>query len=272
MARKTNEPIKGLGQKDKLTVQKSTPLLSLWRSELTLAEFKILDTYLARINSHNPEQREVLFEKGELESILGVQRINNDELKQRLKHLMGQVVEILDEDDEDGFRMVTLFEDAYLRQDKNGLWQVKMECTQQAMKYIFNIENLGYLRYKLRCITSITSRYTYVLFIYLEKNRFRKTWEVDVDELKEILSCEKEETYKKFYRFNELVLKRVQQEMYEKTECRYTVHIFHRFANYICRWTRQRNMGVSSRPILTSDIITSLRGSRTRKKTALKSL
>lgn len=224
MARKKNESsIRGLGAKDKLTVQKSMPLLSLWRSELTLPEFKILDTYLARINSHDPEKRIVVFEKGELEKILGVQKINSDELKKRLMHLMGQVVEIPDEDEDTGFRLVTLFEEAYVRQDKkSGISEVKMECTPQAMKYIFNIENLGYLRYKLRCITSITSRYTYVMFIYLEKNRFRKTWEVDVDELKEILSCEKEETYQQFYRFNDLVLKRIQYELHEKTECRYS--------------------------------------------------
>ena len=39
-------------------------------------------------------------------------------------------------------------------------------------------------------------------FIYLEANRFRKSWEVSLDELKEILSCDKEETYKAFKRFN----------------------------------------------------------------------
>ena len=214
--------IRGLGEKDSLVVQKSTPLLSLWRSDLTLAEFKILDTYLARINSHNPEEREVCFEKGELENILEVQRINNDELKARLKHLMGHVVEIPDEDEEEGFRLVTLFDEATAKQDESGLWTVKMMCTVPAMKYIFNIENLGYLRYKLRCITSITSRYTYIMFTYLEKNRFRKSWEIDVDELKRILCCENEETYKQYYRFNDLLLKRVQKELHEKTECRYT--------------------------------------------------
>ena len=36
----------GLGHFDKLTVQKSRPLFALWRSDLTLSEFKILDTYL----------------------------------------------------------------------------------------------------------------------------------------------------------------------------------------------------------------------------------
>lgn len=222
MARKKIEPIVGLGKEDKLTVQKSLPLFALWRSELTLSEFKILDTYLSRIDSHKPDKRQVLLTKGKIEEALGVQKINNTDLKARLKHLMGNVVEVPDKDTKKGFRLVTLFEEAEAEQDENGLWQVKLECTQKAMKFFFNVENLGYLRYKLRCITSLTSRYTYIMFIYLEANRFRKSWEVELEELKSILACEDEEYAKEFKYFNRDVLKKVQKEMHEKTECRYT--------------------------------------------------
>lgn len=221
MARKKTDSLKCLGNEDKLTVQKSLPLFALWQSELTLAEFKILDTYLSKINSHQPDKRAVKFEKDELVKILGVQKIDNTVLKKRLKHLMVNVVEIPDEDEEKGFRLISLFEEAVAETDKDGLWQVRLECTQKAMKYIFNIENLGYLRYKLRCITSITSRYTYIMFIYLEANRYRKSWEVPLAELKKILNCDKEELYKEFKFFNQKILKRVQSEMHKKTACRY---------------------------------------------------
>ena len=222
MAKKKVEPIIGLGNEEKLVVQKSLPLFALWQSDLTLSEFKILDTYLSRIDSHKPDKRQIVLEKGEIEEALGVQKINNPVLKSRLKHLMGNVVEVPDKDTKKGFRLVTLFEEAEAEQDENGLWQVKLECTQKAMKYFFNIENLGYLRYRLRCITSLTSRYSYIMFIYLEANRFRKSWEVDLEELKRILACENEETYKEFKYFNNLLLKKTQKELHEKTECRYT--------------------------------------------------
>ena len=222
MSRKKIEPITSLGNEDKLTVQKSLPLFALWRSDLTLSEFKILDTYLARIDSKNPDKRAVMFEKGELEEKLGVKRITQPQLEERLKHLMGNVVKIPDANEKKGFRLIALFEEAVAEQDDYGLWQVKLECSQKAMKYIFNIENLGYLRYKLRCVTSIASRYTYIMFIYLEANRFRKSWEVGLDELKRVLACENEETYKEFKHFNNLLLKKVQKEMHEKTECKFT--------------------------------------------------
>lgn len=221
MARKKIEPIVSLGDESKLTVQKSLPLFSLWRSELTLPEFKILDTYLSRIDSHNPERRAVRFEKGELEKALGVKKLNAQDLKTRLKHLMGSVVEVPDSSTKRGFKLVTLFEEAVAEQDENGLWQVSLECTQKSMKYFFNIENLGYLRYKLRCITSLTSRYAYVMFIYLESNRYRRSWEVPLDELKIILNCDNEETYKEYKRFNDRLMKRVHKELTEKTECQY---------------------------------------------------
>lgn len=223
MARKKKiDPIIGLRNEDKLTVQKSIPLFSLWQSELTLAEFKILDVYLSRIDSHHPEKRAVMFEKGELEKILGVKKINNDQLKERLKHLMGHVVEITDKDEKKGFKLITLFEEAVAEQDDDGLWQVKMECTQKAMKYVFNIDHIGYYLYKLRCIMSLSSRYSYILFLYLEKESYRKSWEIDLAELKQKLRCDRVETYTAFKEFNKQVLKRAQKEIHEKTDCRYS--------------------------------------------------
>lgn len=219
--KKKIEPIVGTGKdpENQLTVQKSRPLFSLWRSDMTLPEFKILDTYLSRIDSHQPDKRTVIFTKGELEQLLGVKKINKADLSQRLNNL-GRFVEV--EKSDRKIHKVALFEEAYGEMDDYGLWQVRLTCTPSAMKYIFNIEELGYLRYKLRCITSLTSRYTYILFMYLEANRFRKTWEVEVDELKKILSCDTEQTYSQFKRFNDLILKKCQKELHEKSECRFT--------------------------------------------------
>ena len=208
--------------KDTYEVQKSNPLFSLWKSDLTLSEFKILDTYLSRIDSHKPEQRCVVFEKGEMENLLCVTQIKTNELKERLKHLMSQVVEIKDPKEKDGFILITLFEEAQCKKDDNEQWQITLECTQKAMKYFFNIENLGYLRYKLRNVIALNSRYSYILFMYIESNRYRKSWEVSVDELRIILNCEKEETYSEYKRFNEKILRRCYEELTEKTELRYT--------------------------------------------------
>lgn len=212
----TTTPLKGDCTEHSL-VQKSYPMLSLWSSPLTLQELKILDTYLARIDSHSPEHRWVQFQKGELESILGVRRIKPQDLKERLRHLC-IVLELEDPSAPRGFRSITLFEQMFCNQDNDGLWQVDMQCTTAAMQYIFNIDNIGYLKYRLQAILHLRSRYSYVLFLYVERNGFRKTWDASLDELRQILRCD-EPSYKEFRRFNDRILKRAQREILDKTDC-----------------------------------------------------
>lgn len=223
MGQREFEPIRGLGKDtEKLLVQKSRPLLSLCRSELTLAEFKIFDTYLSRIDSHKPEKRAVIFSKGELEHLLGVDRIRTEELDKHLEHLM-KTVRVENSSIKRGFSRISLFEKADCIQDEDGLWQVKLKCSRAAMKYIFGIESIGYLRYKLRCVIHLKSRQAYLLFLLLEKNRFRGSpFEIDLEDLKKAIGCEKEESYKDFKRFNSLVLRRISAELIEKTECKFS--------------------------------------------------
>lgn len=221
MTKKKTEPIETLGRDtDKLTVQKSKPLFALWSSELTLAEFKILDTYLGRINSHDDEHRTVKFEKGELENLLGVKQLKPQVLDDRLKHLM-TTVRIPDPERKRGFTRISLFEKAHAEQDDYGVWEAELTCTESAKKYIFDVENLNYLRYKLKNIINIKSRYTYIMFLYLWENKYRGTWEEPLEKLKSVLNCDKEPTYKEFKRFNDLVLKKVYKEIHKATDIKY---------------------------------------------------
>lgn len=220
MARKKIEPIENLGSMDKLTVQKSRPLFALWRSELTLAEFKILDSYLGRINSHDEEHRTVTFSKGELEALFGLKQIKPEVLDERLKHLMISV-RIPDNSNKKGFTRISLFEKAYCEQDEYGQWQVELTCTPSAKKYIFGLDDIGYLRYKLRCVVNMKSRYTYIMFLHIWDNKHRISWEVPLDELKEMLRCDEEDTYKEFKRFNDLILKKIHKEIHAVTDIKY---------------------------------------------------
>lgn len=213
---------KGIGKTPKdLLIQKTNPLLSLSETKLTLAEFKILDAYLARIDSHVPEKRFIRLEKGEIEKLLDVSQIKPRDLEKRIDNLF-QTVTIRDENQSKGFCKIALFEKATCYQDDDGLWQIDLGASLSAMEYIFNPERLGYLRYNLRNVIKLTSRYSYVLFLYLEQNRhMHLSWEVTIDELKSLLCCTAD-TYTQFYRFNDLVLKKCFEELNEKTDCKFT--------------------------------------------------
>lgn len=197
-------------------IQKARPLQSLSETDLTLPEFKILDAYLARINSHDPDKRTVKLEKGELEKALGVTEIKQDDLEKRLRHLF-QIIKVKDDRKRKGFKLINLFEEADAEQDEDGLWLITLTCTASAREYVFNIDNLGYLRYRLKNVINLTSRYSYVLFLYLLDNRFRKTWSIDLVDLKALLNCNAER-YKQFKFFNAEILKKCHKELCEKTD------------------------------------------------------
>ena len=59
-------------------VQKSRPMIALAESNFTLPEFKMMDAYLSVIDSHTPENRSVVWAKGELENLLEVDRCGLD--------------------------------------------------------------------------------------------------------------------------------------------------------------------------------------------------
>ena len=58
--------------------------------------------------------------------------------------------------------------------------------------------------------------------MYLENNRsrHRKTWEIGLDELKEMLNCTAE-TYDRYKYFNDAILKKCHKELNEKTDCHF---------------------------------------------------
>lgn len=210
---------RGTGKSDEPVVQKSKPFISLVDSEMTLPELKILDFYLSRINSHEPEMRTVFFKKGELERILKVKKINKEDLDSRLNRLFTSVR--LWDDNAGHYHKIALFEEIQGSRAIDGEWEIILTCTPAAKKYIFNIDNLGYLQYRLSNIVNLTSRYSYAMFLYLENNRFRKSWEVSLTDLHTELGVHGE-TYVDFYRFNDLILKKVQKELNEKTACHFT--------------------------------------------------
>ena len=63
----------------------------------------------------------------------------------------------------------------------------------------------------------MTSRYSYILYLYLESNRFRGSWTIQLDDLKKMLCC-MADTYSEYKRFSTMVLKKCQKEISKKTD------------------------------------------------------
>ena len=203
---------------DNNEIQKCRPLFyDLWKEKdaISMTEYKLLDIYMSAINSHDINTREVLFESNHLNETLGTGYTRED-IQKIFKKMMQLVVKA------DKNILVSLFEATYIQQNEKNEFQVLLKCTESAQKYFFNLDNIGYFSYKLKSTLAIGSVYSYLMFNYIEMNRFRKSWEVSVDDLKQYLNCTTEETYKQFKRFNDLVLKKCLNELTEKTELKYS--------------------------------------------------
>ena len=199
-----------------MLVQKSNPLLTLCQSDMTLEELKILDIYLAHINSHDESTRDVVFSQGEMEALLGVQRIRATDLRNRLRHLLGTVIDLGNPSSKKELKQVTLFSMAVSKKEQNGRWYVNLRCTDDALKYVFDIETIGYIRYRIRKVVQLKSRYSYVLYMYLLHNAFRVKWTIPIEKLKTILCCEDVARYQEFKYFNRDILQMSHQELTEK--------------------------------------------------------
>lgn len=199
-------------------VQKSIPLLDELRHQnLKMFELKLIEVYLSRINSHKPESRTVIFEKDELKQIFGT-TFHIDNLRQSLNVIRHLEVSELSED---GTRITekttNLFDYSEIVHDKNGVAFIKLECSQRAMQYIFFLEDIGYLRYKLRNVIHLQSKYSYSLFLYLVQNKFKQSWRVSIADLIEILKT----PYETYTEINKLILKPVLTEINSKTSLQY---------------------------------------------------
>lgn len=213
----------GLGHKQEcLIVQKSRPLLKLWQARnLGLFELKILDMYLARINSHLSDKTAVVLSKNEIERTLGFKNLKLKDIRRRVNRLMSPIF-IDGIDGEKGTNWTVLFERAEFEKDPiSNQWEIRLNCTKKSKQLFFNIEKIGYLRYALQSIISFTSRQSYLMFLLIEQHKFRKDFVIKIEELKRVLGCQDSVLYQDYWRFNEKVLKKAYIDICEKTETRY---------------------------------------------------
>ena len=234
----------GLGDKpEENVIQKSLPLFQFTKNSLTMLELKILDIYLSRINSKQPKNDSVIITKKELEHSLKIDKLNALDVSKGLQNLLSKTIlcdikdlmnpnailtidevkKIDKQMERDGilldriekvlnkefvFDYFPLFKRArlHVKYNKNKkTYDIILQCSDIAKDYIFNVEGIKYIRYKLRNILKLTSKYSYNLFMYLEQNKFRKKWTVSIEDLRKVLGCTTK-SYEAFKLFNQKVL------------------------------------------------------------------
>ncbi len=220
MKKKTENTVLQGNLQETHMVQKSEPLLLMRTVPFELGELKILDTYLSRINSRDEKCRTVTFTKSEYEQLMGLSDTRPQTLKKYIKSILQKVVEV---PTAKGYMLFSLFTMAECEKDDYEQWVIKLSCSEQAKELFFNIEQLGYLQYELKNILSLSSKYSFLLYLYLRKERYRSDWVIPLHELREQrLDIKNNEYYKEFKRFNNEILKKAVAEINEKTDIKFT--------------------------------------------------
>lgn len=248
-------------------VQKCEPMLLMRTVPFELGELKILDTYLSRINSHDSNCRTVTFTKSEYEELMGFKNADIRTLKKYTKSMLSKVIEL---PMPDGYIQFTLFTKSVCKKNEYDQQIIELTCSEDAKTIFFNIEKLGYLRYELKNILTLTSKYSFLLYLYLLKNRYRADWIIPLQELREqYLDVKNSDYYKEFKRFNNEILKKAVKEVNEKTDIKFSYENkktgrritdirFQLIQEFNEVETNQLSFGNENHPEDTSDIISLL--------------
>ena len=181
-------------------------------------ELAIFDTYLSRINARNPESAEVVFTKREYEELMGLKEVRPEQLNRYVKNFIQNAVSLKTER---GWKNRPLFSGADFEKNDNGEWEVRLRCHPDLEDAFFALADSGYQRYYLKYTLSLKSKYSKLLYCLLKDNLFRKEWQVELKELRELLGATSK-TYESFKDFNKFVLQKTEEEINANTDIIFT--------------------------------------------------
>jgi plasmid replication initiation protein len=193
----------------------------------SLGELKILDTYISRINAADESRTTVIFTKEEYEELMGITSVDYRTLKKYTEGMLGKVVTL--EMPNKSFLQFVLFTAAYYHLDDYGVPIIELSCSPQAKDLFFCIGKYHYFKYALENIIDLTRKSSYLLYIYILPNRYRGSWTISLDELRDkVLDCKGRESYHAFKEFKRAVLDPATKEINEKTDCHFDYEIVKR--------------------------------------------
>ena len=165
-------------------VEKSRRILNLSDMVYSTMQMKFLDIYLSRIDPRDENSRTVRFTLDELADLFGVERIRyerigtllgeSQDLKETHKDLpLDQLENIkftyeIDDEEKRGFVRAPLFVRSamFRRKDDNSII-IEMTCHEDAKRLFFNLQGVGYIRYRLKNVIPMSGKYSMLLYLYL---------------------------------------------------------------------------------------------------------
>lgn len=177
-------------------------------------ELAVFDTYLSRINARNPASAEVIFTKREYEQLMGLKEVRPEQLNRYIKNFISNAISLKTDK---GWKNRPLFSGADFEKNEAGEWEIRLRCHPDLEQAFFTLAETGYQRYYLKYTLALKSKYSKLLYCLLKDNLYRKEWQIDLIELRELLGAT-EESWKSFKEFNRRILKKAEAEINTNTD------------------------------------------------------
>ena len=228
-------------------VEKSRDILNLSDMMYSTTQMKFLDIYLSRIDPRDESSRTVRFTLDELATLFGVERIRYERLgtllgendvvnglKETSKELPLDQLEnikftyLVDDEEKTGFVRAPLFvrSSMFRRKDDNAI-MIEMTCHEDAKRLFFNLQGVGYIRYRLKNVIPMSGKYSMLLYLYL-LDKFSFGQVVIIQSLESLkknvfkMDKESEGIYSEYKYFSQRILKFSIAEINKHTNLRVT--------------------------------------------------
>lgn len=214
-------------------------------SDLPLNELKLMDIYLSKVdgykldevnrkfceetakdglttrdtkkllNHYEEELRKastVSFTLKEYCDLMGISTdVRKDQVLNYMKRLFNLTIRSADNTEQIHFFSSTLFD------TETNMLHLSYNVHDKVIRQII-FDYSKYIKYRLRYVVQLTSKYTYMLYLYLSYNAFRGEWQITLSELKEnVLKC-LDTYYDDFRHFNQKVLSMAVEQINQKTD------------------------------------------------------
>ena len=211
-------------QKKKYIIEKSNPILEA-KNTMSLQQMRLFDIYLACINPLDESTKHVSIPLQTISQMIGVE-LNENAMHKMGRDCMMMYIDLVDFDKaakkRGAMKLRHMFQMFDVDRDKNGVWMVEIEADKDILPYLFDLKEMGYLKYSLWNILRLKSKVAIKLYEILKVGYGLKNYTLSLQDLKSRLGVADQKTYQKYKFFKQDVLNRCLEDINSKTDIKVT--------------------------------------------------
>lgn len=203
--------------KKNYVVEKSNVLNEMRLCKMNLQEVRFLGIYLSQINARDPKTRIVKFTLDDFKAIMGLGRLNIENIENNTKKLLQKIV-TLRNPITGGYSQFQLFKEIKVDKNVHGEWYVEIDAHDMALPFFFEFKKDNpYFTYKIANTLPLKSTNRIRMYELLKQHQKQGEYTYSLQDLREYL-CISEKKYPRFSDFKVNVLEVAKRELALRTD------------------------------------------------------